>query len=852
MKRLLLFLGTWACVAQAAVEGSGKNQLMHPARTATPIQVDGKLDEAPWAAAPVFADFVQRFPVTGAEPSQRTELRVLYDDRFLYVSLYCFDTQPELINRRLGRRDSSPFSDAVQVMIDPTHDHRTGYLFYVNAGGVLGDGIFFDDRNFSGDWDGIWEGAAQVVHDGWIAEYAIPLSLLRFPAADVQTWGFGARRDIARTNEELDSVNNPRSSSANVSRFGHLTGLEGLRPKRELELIPYAAGRALLRPQFSDGRTARLLDPSLYVGLDLKTSLTSDLTLNATLNPDFGQVEADQILQNLSTFELQFPEKRPFFTQGMDLFQPVGGGYGSNQALFYSRRIGLGLPILGAAKLTGNVAKGVEVGLLDALVIGAEQGQIDEENPDRRFHFHREQPLRLGPNDELPSVAVAPTNYLAAVARTSVGQNSQVGAMFTSAAPLAGPCTAADLQTNPVPGRCLVDGGNAASLRWDLKNSTSEYGVLGQIAGSQVVGGPPSRRLRDSTLLEPNTLGYGGFFRAGRMGGEGFKWDLGYEFSSPTLHLRPTGFLRTQNEHAPRAGIRYVRQRSGFGPLKAFWANLDGGARYSADGRWVTRGYWLYGSVQAQLPSFDFVGMESGIDFGVNDIREVAATGIPLQRPNSGWVAAYFDTNANRPVRADGFVAVGVHQMRNQEIKLGHGFRFNLFWRPTDALETSLQVANDRTLWGPRFVDFADEATGPNRFVFGDLESQYLTFTLRQQVMITPTLSLQAYAQLYDDFGRFGSFTEGASNEARHTIRLAELTPSSYAGNANFYNTLLNVNAVLRWEYRLGSTLYLVYTRSQGYSAQGAEAPLTLLPQQLLAGKANDAVLVKWSYYWSV
>lgn len=841
MKQIVLAFAAFACVSQAAVEGPGKNQFLQPARTDARIEVDGKLDEPAWSTAPVFDAFVQRYPVAGNPPTQKTAMRVLYDNENLYVSVYCYDTEPALINRRLGRRDSNPFSDAVQVMIDSSHDHRAGYLFYLNAGGVQGDGIFFDDRNYSGDWDGIWEGASTLVSDGWIAEFSIPLTLLRFPQAEVQTWGFGARRDIARTNEEIDSVTNPRSSNASVSRFGHLTGMTGLKPRRGLELLPYVASRAVLRPQFSDGRAdPRLLDPSIYAGLDFKTSLTSDLTLNGTVNPDFGQVEADQAIQNLSTFEVQFPEKRPFFTEGMELFQPVGGSDGQNQRVFYSRRIGLLSPILGAVKLTGSVAKGVEVGLLDAVVMSASQGEIDEANPDRRFRFHLEQPLRFGPNDELPAIAPAPTNYLSAIVRTSVGSNSHIGAMFSSAVPLGAPCT-----VNPA--ACLVDGGSAAALRWDLKSANSEYGFLGQIVGSQVVGGPQTVLLRDSTELHPNTLGWGALLRAGRFGGEGWKWDVGYDFSSPTLHLRPTGFLRSQNEHAPRASVRFTNQ-SGLGPLRSLFANFTVGTRLSSDGRWIGRGNWVNANVQMQLPSYEYIGVEGGADFGVNDIREVAATGIPLERPNTGFLVVFGETNPNLPLRASGHVAVGFHDWKPP---VGWGANVTLAWRPTDALETSLQIADDMTPWGPRFVGLDDSTS--NRFFFGDLESQFLSVTLRQQVMITPKLSLQAYAQMFNDFGVFGPYSAGTSDGERSPIRLEDLQPVSDVGfDPSFYGTLLNVNVVLRWEYRLGSTVYLVYTRGQSHFTSGPAAPRTLLPVNLFSGPSTDAFLVKWSYYWNV
>jgi hypothetical protein len=332
---------------------------------------------------------------------------------------------------------------------------------------VHGDGLFYDDRNFTPDWDGVWDGATSSVADGWVAEFAIPLSVLRFPEAAMQTWGFSVRREIARLNEQVESVDNPRTSNANVSRLGHLTGMEGLKPRRAVELVPYLATRGILRPQFSDAALPRprLMDPTLDVGLDVKAALTSDLALNATFNPDFGQVEADQLILNLSSFEAFFPEKRSFFTQGLELFQPVGRETGQvPQSLFYSRRIGLSTPILGAAKLTGTAVKGVEVGVLSALVTGPWQQQ-DEERPDRRWSLHANRPLHFGPNSALPGGPQPPTNYLAAVARGSVGQSSRVGGSFVAATPLVRGCTPeeAALDEEEQPAECLARGGMGAA-----------------------------------------------------------------------------------------------------------------------------------------------------------------------------------------------------------------------------------------------------------------------------------------------------------------------------------------------------------------------------------------------------
>jgi hypothetical protein len=851
---LPLLVVTHAAVAAAAVEGPGRTQSLLAARTQGPVTVDGKLDEPGWVHAATFADFVQRFPDSGAAPSERTELRVLYDEDALYVGVIARDSAPSQVDRRLARRDSEPFSDSIILTLDPAHEHRTGYTFILTAGGVQTDGLYYDDGNFTRDWDGVWEGAAGQVEDGWVAEFAIPLSQLRFPAAAVQLWGLGVRRTIARKNEELSSVENPRTSDAMVSRLGHLTGLENLRSSAALELVPYVATRGQLRPQYSDAASPgpRLLEPVLDVGLDLRAALTSGITLNATLNPDFGQVEADQLLLNLTTFEDFFPEKRPFFTQGMELFQAPGSSEAgpAPHTLFYSRRIGLETPILGAAKLTGTVAQGVEVGVLTALVTGpwAEQ---DEQRPDRSLSLHLSRPLHLGPRSALPGRPQPTINFLAAVARTQVGASSRIGGSFASALPLSGSCTpeAAALAEDEQPASCLARGGLAGAVDFDLKTADSEYGVLGQVDASRTVGGLPERTLADGTRLARGASGLGSYVRAGRFGGEGLRWDVSYDFSTPTLELNATGFQRTQNEQAPALALRYHRP-NGLGPLKAFFANAQGGSSWTADGRGLNRGSWFSADASVQLPSFDTVGLEVGGELGGWDIRELGGTGIPLERGYNGYLALSGETNGNRVVSVGGYVSAG-HNFATEATPARWGWGANalLTVRPHPALETRLEVNGYHAPFDPRFV----EDLGDYRFVLGQLDSTALSLTLRQQWVLTPRLTLQGYAQLFTAHGQYAAFFEGASDAGRAPISLGSLTRIERVNDRDFYSAALNVNVVLRWEYRVGSTLFFVYSRSQqgAPTPEGERPPATVLPRRLLAGPSNDAVMLKWSYYWS-
>ncbi|HEY8205839.1 MAG TPA: DUF5916 domain-containing protein, partial [Myxococcaceae bacterium] len=858
--------GVWAVAvlvslgAQAAVEGPGVDQKIQAARAQGPVRVDGHLDEAGWAAAPVFDAFVQRFPDVGAAPSEKTELRVLYDDQHVYIGIVCHDSEPQLIGRQLGRRDSEPASDDVAVLIDGMHDHRTAAWFKVNAGGVLTDGLFFDDRNVTKDWDGVWEGAASIGPDGWVAEMAIPLSLIHFPEAPVQTWGFSVRRNILRRHEQDETVLNPRSSNAIVSRLGHLTGMEGLHSRHTVDLLPYAAARAVRRPMFAidywqnpDG-TRRLTDPSLDVGLDLKTRLTSDLSLVGTLNPDFGQVEADQIILNLSTFESFFPEKRPFFTQGMELFQPVGGGPGDVPfAQFYSRRVGLdGAPIFGAAKVTGTVGK-LQVGLLDAVTMGPSVSHVDENAPDTRYGLNLEQPLHLAPHDSLAIVVPPPTNFFAAVARMKVSQGSRVGLVATSAIPIAPVCGADQYRLDDmsqttydppshvydrlIPSSCYGRSGHSLGVDFDLNTDDAVYAVRGTVVGSMVGRTIEQRVLRDGVVLSSGDLGLGAYVGAGKLGGNGFRWDVNWEYASPKLELNPTGFLRTANYHMPRIGLHYV-QPDGWGPLKEFFANVNAGGRWTTDERHLSRGAWVNFNMSLTFPSFDFAGLETGADFGGVNVREISRTGVPEEIQGTQFCALFVGTNPERLFSLEGFAAVGFHdQAGTSPRQIGWSGNFNLGFHPHPAVETRLEISTDRSPMAARWVDYDFDPTAPgarpieqDTFYFGDLDSNSLSFTLRQSVVIAPNLTIQAYAQLFSDYALYGPFYEASPNANRDALDFADLRPSAWPDYYSFYETQMNLNVVARWEYQPGSTLYAIYTRHQlgAFQPQGPDITRTV------------------------
>ena len=348
--------------------------------------LDGKLDDPAWALAPAIGDFVQREPHEGQPATERTEAKVVFTDDALYIGVRAYDSHPEAIVGRLTRRDEESASDWIGVAIDSYHDRRTAFLFYVNPAGVKRDVYLFNDTESDDSWDGIWDVAVSRDAAGWTAEFRIPFSQLRFPHG-ASAFGFNVVRKIRRLNEESHWRLIPRNANAMVSLFGDVAGLDGVRPPRRLELLPYTVASARNNIVEAGNPFTPHISSTATAGADLKVGLGSNLTLDATINPDFGQVDADPALVNLTAFESYFPERRPFFTEGVNIFRfpiALGDGDGANEGLFYSRRVGRApqgsadprggfaetidhSTILGAAKLSGKTASGWTVGFLGAL-----------------------------------------------------------------------------------------------------------------------------------------------------------------------------------------------------------------------------------------------------------------------------------------------------------------------------------------------------------------------------------------------------------------------------------------------------------------------------------------------------
>lgn len=780
-----------------------------------PPFIDGKVEEATWQSAPVFREFVQSFPRAGAAPSERTEARVLYDADNLYVSIICYQAPGDVI-ATLSSRDRLPTSDQISVGIDPDRDGKSALLFAVNAAGVQMDSLIYDDSKLATGWDAVWEAQAARRPDGWAAELRIPLRLLRLPTGEAPKLGFLLHRVVARTREEIDSALVPRGQASIVSRYGELSGVRA-RPVSGLELSPYVAS--------ATGRQAGQTSTSADLGLDLRWQSAGGLSLAAAVNPDFGQVEADELVANFGSEELARPEKRLFFTDGLDLFSTTDAGDPiASHNLFYSRRIGLDVPILGAAKLTGSAGP-LELGGFAALV-----------SPRRLLHAETTPPADEDAVDE------ATTAFAAAALRARLAPRALLRASAVAVQPFEQAMACAEEDGDA----CRGEGAVTGALGWDVRSPSGEWGVIGQLEGSLITRGVAGGRiLRDGTHLESGDAGLGATLRAGKIDGGPWRAMLRYRAASPHFDLNAGGLLSQQNEHLAIAEVGYARP-DGVGPL----LGLDVGVH--ARGSAIAAPFQLAGGVvwahaQVTLPGFHRAYCETGASDGRVDARELRGSGVRIQRPSFTYVVCSANTDDSRPfsVGAFGYSGQVYATSASSPLMIDGGGGLNFVWRPVPRLETTFSARVDNDVEGPRWI----ESEG-GMATLGTLTPRILSATLRQSFVVSPQLSFSGYAQLFTESRRFGQLFTGSLTDGDY-LSLSELSPIEGPDPTTHEASLL-LRASLRWEYRLGALFSATYSRFQEEAAPlpGQSVTRNIGLGRLPSGPVEHELQLKLSYYW--
>ena len=792
--------------------------------------LDGRDDDAAWHSAPVIDGFRTFDPVEDGAPRFRTEARVVHDARSLYVFVRAFDPRPDSIVALLSRRDVRTPSDQLKLMIDSFRDRRTGYEFAVNPAGVKRDYYTYDDAREDVSWDAVWDVATRVDSLGWAAEFRIPLSQLRFPDRDAHTFGLMIMRDIGRTNERLAWPTYRRSRPGIASQFGALEGLTGLGTPQRLELAPYVLTRNVsARTAAGFGRAQQQA-----VGGDVKYGVTSNLTLDLSVNPDFGQVEADPAVLNLTAFEVFQNERRPFFLEGTGIFQAGN----DPTRLFYSRRIGrapqLGglvtdrtarVPgastILGAGKLTGRLARGTSLGVLAALT-----------------------------QEEVVSTTVVEPRSAFGVVRLAQDfrrGETGLGMMLSGMRRALGdPASALRLRDGALAGgvdlRHRFPGGRyqlTASLQGSRVEGSADAIARTQRAGVHYFQRPDAGLPYDTTRTA--LTGSAATVVLNKVGGV-FRFNSLYERITPGFETNDVGFLSRADLQRTYLEMLWTSRRP-----RAFWRNAT--ATLFTSHQWTASGMPVYHNIDAwteiQLKSQKSVFLEAWLDQWGGSMCDRCAFGGPALRLSPDMT--YFLQLTDDPRKS-------VQPLVAAVLTRGDEGR-SLLWRvrPLVRLRAGSQVSGevgaryehnrDATQW------VANTGTGAaTRSRFARLDQHTLGVQGRLDYTIRPTLSVQLYAEPFVSVGAYDDVREAVAPRAeRYADRFRALDDTV----AGFNTKQFRSNAVLRWEYRPGSTLFVVWQqgRDQGDRDPGRfEAWRDY--RNLFGARPDNTLLVKASYWF--
>jgi len=880
----LALLGVATAVAPAAAqpvrrtdEGLRRPLTAAAVRAQVPPHLDGRLDDAAWAAAASISDFTQALPDDGAAPTERTEVRITYDRDALYVGARLFDSEPEAVARRLGRRDSEASSDVFRVLIDSYHDHRTAFRFTVNAAGVRSDDVAADD-GAQGDesWDPVWEATTRLDSLGWTAEIRIPFSQLRFSTDDQQVWGLNFERLTFRKSETVRWSWARNTETGYASLFGHLTGLEGIPQPRRVELLPYTTamadfdGAADRANPFNDGTVG-----SMGAGVDLKYGLTSGLTLDATLNPDFGQVEVDPAVVNLTAYETYYEERRPFFVEGANLFR-FGAGSGGEifgaPQLFYSRRVGKAPSVVaseeggwvdnpqvtsirGAAKVSGKAA-GWSLGLLEA-VAGREEARVQ------------------GADGTRWTTPVEPrTSYSVASLRRDFRDGATgVGVLATNVHRALGEPAFDGLRSSAY----------SAGVDFFHRFAGNRWAVNGTASGSRIHGDPmailaaqrssaryyqrPDQGYVRVDSAATSLSGWATSFQLKKVAGN---WRVGTDFFaySPGFEVNDAGFA----SQADRIFHGMWLSRVWLDPGRVFrFADVEVTTSESWNFGGVGRGRGAFLGFYGELLNYWSFGVNMQVNArGLDDTR---TRGGPLTVFPAGWtVSANVGSDGRKPVSGS---LIGYYTRNEYDGWYGNSVA-ELIVRPTSAVEASASLSLERTYAVAFYVgqtaDPTATATHGRRYLLATLDQRNLGGAVRASVALSPALTIQWYAQPLVGTGDYTGFKElarprtfaflrygvdGGStlgfDEATNRYRAdpdgaGPAAPITFR-NPDFRMRSLLSNLVVRWEYRPGSTLFLVWNHGRAGDSTDPTFRAWRDLGDMFRDTARNTFMIKVSYW---
>ncbi|MBF6641200.1 carbohydrate binding family 9 domain-containing protein [Flavobacterium sp. J49] len=834
--------------------------------TAAP-DIDGKLNDNAWDIVDWTGDFIEREPDENTPPTEQTKFKIVYDQNYLYFAFRCYDKDPKSIVKRLSRRDGFE-GDWIEVNIDSYNDKRTGFSFTSSVSGVKGDEFISENgNNWDGSWNPIWILKTHIDEEGWTAEAKIPLSQLKFGNDKEQVWGLQVQRRFFRAEERSVWQRITQDAPGWVSEFGELRGLVNIEPQKQLEIQPFAVSQLKTYPKeagnpFRDGN-----DTKINGGLDAKIGITNDLTLDLTINPDFGQVDADPAAIALDGFQIFFQERRPFFVENKNIFNYQFADGQDN--LFYSRRIGrrpqgypntsggeyIDIPdnttILGAAKFSGKTKNGWSIGILESLT-------------DKEF-------AKIDDNTNQREVLVEPmTNYLVARAQKDFNnRNSFIGGIFSA--------TNRNLEGNQL--NYLRKAAYTAGFDFMHNWKNRKYYVSGNIVASQVSGSKEAitRTQRELTHLfqrvdaghvgvdenRTSLTGTGGKLEIGKSSVGNWRYFGFFSWRSPELELNDIGFLR-QADDIKQIGILTHQTLKPSGAFRRINTRFEQMTTYDFDGNHNRTQYSL--SSNANLKNNWFVSYQ--LEYKPRIFTNTVLQGGPRFRYSEEVINSLnFSTDSRKKIRFDS----GLFSSQGKDNSFSYTeFNAGIAYRPINALTVSMYPTYSISKNKTQYVTQTSFGSTP-RYIMADIDQRTLSASVRVDFNVNPNLTIQYYGEPFISRGRYRDFNRVTNPTANYFGDRIEVfnsnqisfdtTSDTYSvdedlngatdytiANPNFAYVQFRSNLVLRWEYIPGSEIFLVW--SQGTTGLGnPKADLfNSLDAQILGRKPENIFLIKATY----
>ncbi len=877
MKRYMITLILVFCCSAIIAINTDKKYYSTKKTFKAPL-IDGQLDKDIWDQVEWTGDFIQKTPNEGEAPSQQTAFKILYDDNNLYVFIKAYDTEPDKISRLLARRDHFP-GDFVEINIDSDLDQQTAFSFSASASGVIGDeAISQGGRNWDGSWNPIWYLKTSIDNEGWNAEIKIPFSQLRFGEKENHVWGIQVMRNLFRKDERSMWQFIPQDAPMMLSQLGELNGISNIKPKGQVDIVPYTLAKTESFEKEAGNPYADGSNSNLAVGIDGKIGITNDLTLDFTINPDFGQVEADPSEVNLSAFESYFSEQRPFFIEGKSIYDyrpssgPVISDFGMDN-LFYSRRIGRrphyypdlqdneyadvpeATTILTAFKLSGKTKNGLSIGIMESLA-AEEKAKINY----------------LGDEREM---AVEPmTNYFVARIKQDFNKGvTTLGGMITA---VNRDIPSEDLLFLP---KSAYTGGIDFKHYWKERtyyvglnaNFSHVRGDIEAIANLQNSSAryyqrPDAKHLElDENLTELS--GTAASLKVGKQGSGKWMFESSLTYRSPGFEINDIGYMRKSDviHHGSWVGY-YIRKP--FGIFENFYLNNNYWGSMNFDGKLISFGQNINFNTKFKNKwNFNASVTHNGEYYSVDALRG----GPALIEPGRFSYNININSDSRKKIRS--YFGFWLNR-GNLDYTYTDNFWTGMTYQPMDALSVSVSASLNNYQKELQYVSEVD-MNGDPRYIFGSIDQKTLSFTLRLNYNLTPDLTIQYYGSPFTSAGEYTAFKQITDSQAdKYSNRFNEFSSNQILydntnevfnvdedldGNTDYsfdqpnYNfAQFRSNLVVRWEYVPGSILYLVWSQGRTMSDNNGEFDFNQGMNDLFDVKPRNIFLLKFSYRFSI